>query len=114
MINMARRRRTRRRVYAARRSPRTRYRTRTVYRRARRAAGGSMKPIIDGALAGIAGQLAGNFMGGFGQPIAHLGIGYFRKNNTLKTLGGIELGSMLGQRVGGMFGGNGTNGGGAY
>ena len=108
MINMARRRITGRRVYAARRSPRTRY------RRARRAAGGSMKPIIDGALAGIAGQLAGNFMGGFGQPIAHLGIGYFRKNNTLKTLGGIELGSMLGQRVGGMFGGGGTNGGGTY
>jgi len=60
-----------------------------------RTAGGSFKPIIDGLLAGAAGGLATKYMGNMGHPVATLGIGYFRKNNVLKTEGARELGAML-------------------
>lgn len=73
-----------------------------------------MKPIIDGALAGVAGNIASRYVGAWGAPIATLGIGYFRKNNTLKTIGGIEAGAMLGSMVGGVFGGGNGNGGGFF
>lgn len=78
----------------ARRKSRIRYRTKKVYRRAR-SGGGSMKPIIDGVLAGAGGQLAAKYLGAYGQPIAHLGIGYFRNNPTLKVLGAMEIGNIL-------------------
>ena len=54
-----------------------------------------MKPIIDGLIAGVAGQLASKYIGNWGHPAATLGIGYFRKNVTLKTEGARELGAML-------------------
>lgn len=88
-------------------------RTRTVYRKAkrsyRRASGGAggFKPIVDGVLAGAGGQVASKYIGAWGQPAAILGVGYFMKNNTLKTIGGMQIGAMLG----GMFAGNGGLGG---
>ena len=83
---------------------------RKIYRRAR-GGGGSMKPIIDGVLAGAAGGLATKYIGNMGHPIATLGIGYFRNNTVLKTEGARELGAMLvtqfvgGSNVGGGGGG---------
>ena len=90
---------------------RTRYRTRVkrVYSRSR-GGGGKAKQIIDGVLAGAVGSYAGNFLGGFGQPAAYIGIGWFRKNSTLSTLGGVQLGQMLG----GMLGGGGGSGNGGF
>ena len=70
-----------------------------------------MKPIIDGVLAGAGGMLATKYLGVYGQPIAHLGIGYFRHNNTLKTLGAISLGNIL---VSQFTGGNGNTGTGGF
>jgi len=70
-----------------------------------------MKPIIDGFLAGAAGGLATKYIGSFGHPAATLGIGFFRKNNVLKTEGARELGAMIvSQFSGGMNVGGGKGG----
>lgn len=66
-----------------------------------------MKPIIDGLIAGAGSQIAGKYLGAWGRPVAVLGVGYYMKNSTLKTIGGMEIGAMLGS----MFtGGNGIGG----
>ena len=83
---------------------------RRYIRRARTIGGGGFKPIIDGLIAGAAGGLATKYVGGYGHPIACLGVGYFRNNNVLKTEGARELGAMLVRQ----FTGGGVNGGGAY
>ena len=85
-----------------------RRKTRTVYRKAKRtyrraASRGGFQPIIDGLIAGAGGQLASKYIGVWGQPAATLGVGYFMKNSTLKTIGGMQVGSM----IGGMISGNG-------
>jgi hypothetical protein len=95
----------------ARRRGRTRYRTRTIVRRAR-TGGGSFKPIIDGFLAGAGGQFASKYVGIYGHPVATIGVGYFRNNNVLKTEGARELGAMLvANMVGGKLAGGGYIGG---
>jgi hypothetical protein len=66
-----------------------------------------MKGVIDGVLAGAVGGLATKYIGGYGQPVATLGIGWFRHNSTLMTLGGMQIGNMLT----GMFGGGSSSGG---
>ena len=81
-------------------------------RYARRAYGarGGMKPIIDGIIGGVAAEAGQKFLGGYGGAIGALGAGYFLKNSTLKTIGGFQLGSMLGDKLP-MIGGGGTVGG---
>lgn len=94
-------------VYMARRR-RSYSRARSYARRARGGGGnGNMKGVIDGVLAGAVGGLATKFIGGYGQPVATLGIGWFRHNPTLMTLGGMQIGNMLT----GMFGGGSSSGG---
>jgi hypothetical protein len=93
-------------------------RTRTVYRKARgaysRRSVGGTKQILDGVLAGVGGQLAGKYVGGWGAPIATLGVGMFRNNTTLKTIGGLEIGGMIAGMIP-FIGNGGTNGsGGLY
>ena len=79
---------------------------RKYYRKARYG-GGKFKPVIDGILVGAAsGFLQGKIP--MATPIATLGIGIFRNNTTLKTLGGVELGQAL---LGGLFGGGDVGGG---
>ena len=89
--------------------------TRTVYRKAkrvyRRASGGGFKPVIDGAIAGAAGNVASKFLGSYGMPAAAIGIGIWRKNSTLKTIGGLELGAMLSQNIPFLGNGGGNTGG---
>ena len=82
------------------------YRTRAkkVYRRAR-GGGGQFKGLIDGFLAGAGGQVASKYIGVWGHPAAAMGIGYFRRNETLKILGAREAGAIAGQ----MFLGGGQN-----
>lgn len=78
-----------------------------VYRRAR-SGGGAIKPIIDGILVGA----AGGFLRGkipYSDALVALGVGYFRNNTTLKTIGAMELGQALTSGMG--FGGNGNGGG---
>ena len=87
---------------ARRRKYRYKTRTRTVYRKAR-SGGGSLKPIIDGVLAGAGATLIRKFVNfPYVDDLAVLGVGYFRNNNTLKTIGAMGLGSDL---LGGMNGG---------
>ena len=82
-------------VYMARKR-RSYGRARSYSRRARGGGGGgNMKGIIDGVLAGAAGGLATKYIGAYGAPIATLGVGWFRKNPTLTTLGGLQVGNML-------------------
>jgi hypothetical protein len=74
--------------------------TRTVYRSAKRSyrsrgGAGAFKPVIAGALAGAAGGLASSFLGNYGNLAAHIGVGWFMKNQTLMTIGGMELGQMF-------------------
>ena len=68
-----------------------------------------MKPIIDGFLAGAGGEFAQRFLGGYGHPAATLAVGFFRRNNVLKTEGARELAAMLvsGMGLGGTGGGGG-------
>ena len=111
---MARRKRTYRR---GRRPVRYKTRTRTIYRyrsrprryvRKARSFGGGHKQVIDGVLAGA----AGSFLNGkipYASPLANIGIGYFRNNSTLKTLGAMQLGAAL---IGGFGFGSGKAGGG--
>ena len=99
---MARKRRTRR--YSPRRGRRT-------YSRAR-GGGGKYKPVIDGLLAGVAATLVKRFLPNtpFADDAALIGVGIFRKNPTLTTIGAMGLGSDL---IAG-FGGGMPGGGGGY
>jgi len=68
---------------------------------------------MDGAIGGIAAEAGQKFLGGYGGALGTLAAGYFRKNATLKTIGGYQLGSMLGDKIP-MIGGGGTVAGGAF
>jgi hypothetical protein len=95
----------------ARRRTYTRYRA--VKTRARRAAGASFKPMLDGLMAGFAGQVASKYVGGYGHPAASIAVGMFRHNNVLVTEGARELGAQIAHNL--PFFGNGqTIGGGVY
>ena len=74
------------------------YKTKKVYAKAR-GGGGSFKPMIDGGLAGLIGQIATKWLGAYGHPVATLGVGYFRNNTTLKTEGARELGALLATKI---------------
>lgn len=82
---------------AARRFARTR---RTVSRA--RSAGGRASPVIDGALAGVAAPFANKFLGPWGTPATLLGVGLFRKNATLTTLGAFTGAAALTASTGAM------------
>ena len=94
------------------RRTRTRYRTRVkrVYSRSRSFGGVKTKQILDGVLAGAAETFATRYLGAWGEPAALIGVGWFRRNTTLSTLGGIEIGQM----IGGMVGGGGATTGGSF
>lgn len=65
--------------------------------RRRSSSGGGTKQILDGVLAGTAMSLARKFLPNtpFVDDAAVLGVGYFRKNQTLKIIGGMGLGQDL-------------------
>lgn len=56
---------------------------------------GKFRPIIDGLIAGAGGQIATNFIGGYGHPVASIGVGFIRNNQVLLTEGSRELGAQL-------------------
>ena len=77
-------------------------RRKKYYRRARYG-GGKYKPMIDGLLAGAIERFAGQYIPVPGA--VKLGVGIFRNNQTLTTLGALQL-------VNSFMGGNGNGGGG--
>jgi hypothetical protein len=85
---MARRRKGRRRYY-----PRAR---RTVSRARGWGKGGVLGNIIDGVLTGaVQGMIPNNALWGYGDSLAPIAIGWFRKNSTLQTIGGYQLGMKI-------------------
>lgn len=83
-------------------------RARRYYTRARgrKGSGGSVtKNAIDGVIVGIA-QTALPDVLPMQDALIALGVGWFRHNPTLMTLGGIQAGAQLGSMVGGVLGGN--------
>lgn len=91
------------------------YRAKRTYHRARSFGGGGKyggitKNVIDGALVGVVNTALPKFIP-MQEPLVTLGVGWFRRNPTLTTLGGIQLGAQLGQMLsgglGGIFGGSG-------
>lgn len=65
--------------------------------------------MIDGAIVGLVqGFVPDDALMGLADPLIALGVGYFRRNSTLKTLGGYQLGlklpAMVGSKQNGTFG----------
>jgi hypothetical protein len=73
-------------------------RRRTTPRR-KSGGGGGLKPVIDGLIAGMGGQLASRWIGIYGHPAASIVVGMFRHNSTLKTEGARELGAALASQL---------------
>jgi len=95
----------RRRINMARRGRRY-SRARRYYTRARgrRGKGGSVtKNAIDGVIVGVL-QTALPDVIPMQDGLVALGVGFFRRNSTLMTLGGVQLGAQLGSMVGGVVG----------
>jgi hypothetical protein len=52
-----------------------------------------MGNVIDGAMVGvIQGIIPDDMLYGMVDPLAMIGVGWFRKNQTLQTMGGYQLG----------------------
>ena len=82
-------------------------RSRRYFSRARSFGGGSgsvTKNAIDGLAVGVL-QTALPDVIPMQDSLIALGVGWFRKNPTLVTLGGIQAGAQLGAMLGGVIGG---------
>lgn len=55
---------------------------------------------MDGGIAGAGGKFAEGFVGKWGQPAADILVGWWRRNNTLLTLGGRGAGRLLAGGIG--------------
>jgi hypothetical protein len=101
-------RRNRRNVIMARRGRRY-SRARRYYSRARggrgKGGGGVTKNILDGVIVGIA-QTALPDVLPMQDALICTGVGWFRRNPTLITLGGVQLGAYVGGMIGGGLGMN--------
>lgn len=85
--------------------PKTRYRTRYVkakrsYRRANVGTRGLLGNVLWGAVAGGASRFAAGLHPLAG-PAVTAGVGWFAKNPTLQTIGGLQLGNMAAGMIGG-------------
>lgn len=96
-------------------------RRRAVYSRARRGGytsrkaglGAVINNVLDGLIVGgVQSFIPNDALGGFADTLAPIGVGWFRKNDTLMTIGGYQLGIKLAQKFGGATGA--ATGGGAY
>ena len=55
--------------------------------------GGLIGNIVDGVLVGaVQGVIPDDFLMGYGDTMVPLAVGWFRKNSTLQTIGGYQLG----------------------
>jgi hypothetical protein len=96
-------------------------RTRTIYRRARRSyrrsrgfagklGGGTLGPVIQGAVAGLAASTL-NGRVPYGSTLGVAGVGWFMKNPTLLTLAGMQLASLIPNPLAGTTNTSSTGGG---
>ena len=98
----------------ARRRTRTRTRYRTRVKRVYSRSKGGFKQPIDGILAGVGAGLGQKYLGNWGTGAAYLGVGMWRNNTTLKTLGGVALGRQISGMIPFIGGNGGGNGGGVF
>jgi hypothetical protein len=71
-------------------------RKRAAPRRRRGPARAKMDAGIDGLMGGAAASVASQFMGPlYGPAVGLYGVGYWRGNDTLQTLGGVAIGAAL-------------------
>ncbi len=98
---------------------RRRGRVRTVYRRARPAVrkargfggGGIVGNVLDGVIVGaVQGMVPANALWGYGDALVPIGVGWFRKNKVLQTIGGYQLGLKISQGFAGQGGSPGFTG----
>ena len=85
------------------------YRAKRVIHRARSFGGGGKygnitKNVIDGVIVGVANAALPEVIP-MQDGLVTLGVGWFRRNPTLTTLGGIQVGAQLGAMIGGTIGG---------
>lgn len=70
--------------------------------------GGLIGNVIDGVIVGaVQNIIPNNALGGFADSLVPLGVGWFRKNQTLQTIGGYQLGLKLAGVMTGVQGGSG-------
>ncbi|GAH96110.1 unnamed protein product [marine sediment metagenome] len=75
--------------------------------------GAVINNVLDGLMVGgVQSFVPNDALGGFADTLAPIGVGWFRKNDTLMTIGGYQLGIKLAQKYGGATGA--ATGGGAY
>ena len=72
-----------------------------------------MRPFINGAIAGVAAEAGQKFLGTYGVPLGVGAAGWFLKDNTLKTIAGLQAGSIIGDMLP-VIGGGGRAIGGVY
>jgi len=92
---------------------------RRTYRRARsytrsraspRGLKGMMKPITAGIITGaVQSFIPNDALGGYGDTIAPLAVGWFMNDKTLQTIGGYQLGVKLASNMGGSLNASGVN-----
>jgi len=96
--------------------PMARRRTRRSYPRARRSVsrargfggGGVLGNVLDGVMTGaVQGMIPNDALWGYGDSMAPIAVGWFRKNKTLQTIGGYQLGLKI---AGGLAGQGATPG----
>lgn len=103
---------TKRRTYKPKkRVVRMARRRRTYRRRISRArgfgGGGVVGNVLDGVIVGaVQGMVPNNALWGFGDALVPIGVGWFRKNKVLQTIGGYQLGL----KIAGGFGSGGGAG----
>ena len=81
-------------------------RRRRSYPRARRSVsrargfggGGIIGNVLDGVIVGaVQGMIPNDALFGYGDSLVPIGVGWFRKNKTLQTIGGYQLGLKVAQ-----------------
>lgn len=87
----------------ARRRGRRFTRARKTYSKARGFGGGGIVGnVLDGVIVGaVQGMVPAGALWGFGDALVPIGVGWFRKNNVLQTIGGYQLGLKIAQGMAG-------------
>jgi len=91
---------------ARRRRAAARSRTRTVTKYVRsRARGSNLKSLINPMVAGVVTGMAQSFipnnaLGGYGDSLVPIGVGYIMKDKALQTIGAYQLGIKLAGSIG--------------
>jgi hypothetical protein len=69
-----------------------------------------MKPITAGIITGaVQSFIPNDALGGYGDTVAPLAVGWFMNDRTLQTIGGYQLGVKIASQLGGSMNASGVN-----